>query len=183
MARIISSHQNIRILLPDIQLGQTIVKQVGYVIGQSWSQPLDTGEVTGDITVQVKRHAFDETQPDGLGVELVEFNPRQPVRLIGTNDTLLAADTGEVVAQRFRETPEAWQALIEAKTAELDPRPVILQGDGLELLREQPVAIKAEIMRHLAAAPAHHWAPKDSQQQPILQPILIGSGHPQGLLG
>jgi hypothetical protein len=179
MAHVVSPRQNIRILLPDIQLGQTIVKQVGYVIGQSWSQPLDTGEVTGDITVQVKRYAVDESQPDSLGVELCEFNPRQPVRLIGTNDTLLAADNGEVVAQRFMETPDAWQALIKAKAAELGPRPVILQGDGLELLREQPVAITAEIMRHLAAAPDYHWAPKDSQQQPI----LIGSGHPQGLLG
>jgi hypothetical protein len=40
MARITSPRQNIRILLPDIQLAATVVKQVGYVTGQSWSQPL-----------------------------------------------------------------------------------------------------------------------------------------------
>lgn len=155
-------------LLPDIELGGTLVKQVGYVTEQSWSQPLETGEVGGVIVVKVKRYAVDESQPDGLGVELAEFNPRYPVRLIGTNDTLLAADTGEVVAQRTTENPTAWQALVEAKAEELHPRPVILQGDGLELLREQPVAISAEIMRHLAAAPAAHWAPKDKDGQPIL---------------
>jgi len=168
MPLITSPRKHIRVLLPDIAIGGTIVKQVGYVIGQGWGQPLATGEVSGDITVQVKRHAFDETQPDGLGVELAEFNPRQLVRLIGTNDTLLYADTGEVALQRGNETPEEWEAALVAKTAEAEPRPVILQGDGLELLREQPVAITAEIMRHLQAAPAYHWAAKDAQGQPIL---------------
>jgi hypothetical protein len=169
MAQLISPRQHIRILLPDIVLGSTVVKQEGYVTGQSWAQPLATGEVNGHITVEVKRYAVDETKPDGLGVELAEFNPRQPVRLIGTNDTLLAADNGEVVAQRTTESPADWQALVEAKADELHPRPVILQGDGLELLREQPVAITAEILRHLAAAPAYHWAPRDNQDQPMLR--------------
>ncbi|MGI4864637.1 MAG: hypothetical protein ACRYFZ_12005, partial [Janthinobacterium lividum] len=146
----------------------TRVKQVGYVTEQNWTQPLATGEVSGVIVVQVKRYAVDETQPDELGVELVEFNPRQPVRLIGTNDTLLAADTGEVVAQRTTENPADWQALVQAKADELHPRPVILQGDGLELLRKQAMVTEDEIRRHLAAAPAYHFAPKDGQGQPIL---------------
>ncbi len=168
MSLLTSPRKHIRILLPDIQLGGTVVKQVSYVTSQSWSQPLDTGQVSGVIVVQVKRHALDESQPDGLGVELAEFNPRQPVRLIGTNDTLLYADTGEVALQRTTESPADWLAAIEAKAAEAEPRPVILQGDGLELLREQPVAIAAEIMRHLQAAPAYHWAPKDVAGQPII---------------
>lgn len=168
MAQLHSPRKHIRILLPDIVLGGTLVKQVGYVTEQSWAQPLDTAEVGGVIIVKVKRYAVDETQPDGLGVELAEFNPRYPVRLIGTNDTLLAADNGEVVAQRTTENPTAWLAVVAAKEAELHPRPVILQGDGLELLREKPVAITAEIMRHLQAAPTYHWAAKDAQGQPIL---------------
>lgn len=168
MPQIYSPRKHIRILLPNIELGGTVVKQVGYVTEQNWTQPLVTGEVSGVILVQVKRYAVDESQPDGLGPELAEFNPRQPVRLIGTNDTLLYADTGEVALQRTTESPANWLAAIEAKTAEAEPRPVILQGDGLELLREQPVAITAEIMRHLGAAPAYHWAPKDEQGQPIL---------------
>jgi hypothetical protein len=168
MSLLKSPRQLIRLVLPDIQLGGTTVKQVGYVIEQNWKQPLDNGEVSGVIVVQVKRYAVDESQPDSLGVELAEFNPRQPVRLIGTNDTLLAADNGDVIAQRTTESPAAWQALVAAKADELHPRPVILQGDGLELLREQPVAITAEILRHLQAAPAYHWAAKDNQGQPIL---------------
>lgn len=168
MSLLVSPRQHIRILLPDIVLGGTIVKQVGYVTSQSWDQPLPTSEVSGVIVVQVKRYAVDESQPEGLGVELAEFNPRQPVRLIGTNDTLLYADNGEVALQRTTESPANWLAAVEAKAAEADPRPVILQGDGLELLREQPVAIAAEIMRHLAAAPVYHWAPKDKEGQPIL---------------
>ncbi len=168
MALITSARQHIRILLPDIIIGGTRVKQVGLVTEQNWTQPLRTGEVSGVIVVQLKRHAFDETQPEGLGVELAEFNPRQPVQLIGTNDTLLYADTGEVALQRTTESPADWLAAIEAKAAEADPRPVIGQGDGLELLRELPVAITAEIMKHLQAAPAYHWAPRDNQGQPIL---------------
>ncbi len=168
MAHILSPRQHIRILLPDIELGGTRIKQIGLVTEQNWKQPLRTGEVGGVIVVEVKRYAVDETQPEGLGVELAEFNPRQPVQLIGTNDTLLYADNGEVALQRTTESPADWQAAIEAKAAEAEPRPVILQGDGLELLREQPVAITAEIMRHLAAAPAYHWAPKDKEGQPIL---------------
>jgi len=166
--RIPSPRQHIRLPLPDIELGGTLVKQIGYVTGQSWTQPLDSGEVSAVILVQVRRYAVDEAQPDALGVELAEFNPRQLVRLIGTNDTLLYADTGEVALQRTTESLPNWLAAVEAKAAEVDPRPVILQGDGLELLREQPVAITAEIVRHLAAAPAYHWAPKDAHGQPIL---------------
>lgn len=168
MAQVHSPRQPLRILLPDIALGGTLVKQVGYVTGQSWTQPLETGEVGAVILVKVKRYAVDESQPDSLGVELAEFNPQHLVRLIGSNDTLLYADTGEVALQRLAEKPEDWQAAIEAKVAEAHPRPVILQGDGLELLREQPVAVAAEIVRHLQAAPASHWAPKDAAGQPIL---------------
>jgi hypothetical protein len=168
MPQVHSSRKHIRILLPNIALGGTVIKQVGYVTEQNWTQPLATGEVSGVIVVQVKRYAVDDTQPAGLGVELAEFNPRQPVRLIGTNDTLLYADNGEVALQRTTQSPAAWLAAIEAKAAEAEPRAVILQGDGLELLREQPVAITAEIMRHLQAAPAYHWAPKDKAGQPIL---------------
>ncbi|MBJ6145748.1 hypothetical protein [Hymenobacter sp. BT559] len=168
MPRITSPRQHIRILLPDIVLGGTRIKQVGFVIEQNWTQPLSTGEVSGVIVVRVKRYAFDESQPEGLGPELAEFNPRQPVRLIGTNDTLLYANNGEVALQRTTESPDDWQAAIEAKAAEAEPRPVILQGDGLELIREQPTVITAEIIRHLQAAPAYHWAPKDEQGQPIL---------------
>ncbi|MGI4864204.1 MAG: hypothetical protein ACRYFZ_09805, partial [Janthinobacterium lividum] len=61
-----------------------------------------------------------------------------------------------------------WQALVQAKADELHPRPVILQGDGLELLRKQAMVTEDEIRRHLAAAPAYHFAPKDAQGQPIL---------------
>ena len=74
---------------------------------------------------------------------------------------------GKVALQRTTESPADWVAIVEAKAAEADPQLVILQGDGLKLLREQPVAVAAEILRHLAA-PAHHFAPKDAQGQPIL---------------
>jgi hypothetical protein len=162
-----SPRQLIRLLLPNVEIGTTTFKQVAYVTGQSWTQPRATGEVAAVIMAEVARHAIDETQPDGLGVELAEFNPRQPVRLIGNNNTLLFADTGDVAAQRTTETIDQWQALVQAKAEEVEPRPVILQGDALELLREQPVAVAAEIRRHLAAAPAYHWAPKDKAGQPI----------------
>ena len=167
MAHLIATRQNIRILLPDIVIGGSRFKQVGYVVEQNWTQPRSTGEVSGVIVIEVVRHALDETQPDGLGVELVEFNPRQPVRLIGNNNTLLAADTGETVAQRTTETQQQWADLVQAKADELHPRPVILQGDGLELLRQQAVVTDDEIRRHLAAAPAYHFAPKNVQGQPI----------------
>ncbi len=168
MAQIISPRKHITLALPDIQNGDTRIKQVGYVIEQGFTQPLETGEVAAVIVVQVRRFAVDTTKPGELGVEYAEFNPRAPVRLIGTNDTLLAADTGEVVAQRTTEPLAAWLAIIADKAAELDPRPVVLQGDALELMREQPTVVANEIRRHLAAAPAHHFAPKDVAGQPIL---------------
>jgi len=121
--------------------------------------------------IQVKRYAVDDSQPDGLGVELAEFNPRQPVYLRGDNTTLLAADTGETVAQRTTETQADWSVLVQAKADELEPRPVILQGDGLELMLKKPVVTEDEIRRHLAAAPAYHFAPKDAAGQPILAAV------------
>lgn len=168
MPHITSPRQNMRIILADIQLGQTTFKQVGYVIEQNWKQPRATGEVEGEIVVQLVRHAADATQPDGLGVELAEFNPVRPVRLRGANDTLLAADTGEELARQGTLLLADWQALVQTKAAELAPRPVILQGDALELLRENAVVVAAEIRRHLEAAPAARFAPLDAAGQPLL---------------
>ncbi len=169
MSLLLSPRQSIRLLLPDIVLGGTRIKQIGYVIGQSWQQPRFTGEVNGVITVQVVRHAVDASQPDELGNELPpEFNRNPLVYLRGANDTLLAADTGEQLALQGALSEADWLVLVQAKADELHPRPVILQGDGLELLMHQQVVTADEIRRHLAAAPVHHWAPKDAQGQPIL---------------
>jgi hypothetical protein len=163
-----SPRKNLRLLLPDVVIGRTTFKQVAYVTRQGFTQPRSTGEVSAAIVAEVVRYAVDESQPDGLGVELAEFNPRDPVRLIGTNDTLLYADTGEVAVQRTTETLPDWLAACQAKAVEAEPRPVILQGDAFELLLEQQVVVAAQIRHHLAAAPAYHFAPKDATGQPIL---------------
>lgn len=165
---ITSPRENIRILLPDIVIGGTRMKQVGYVVGQDWKQPRATREVSGTIEVEVVRHAVDLAADDELGPELPpEFNSNPHVLLRGANDTLLAADTGAQLALQGTLSQADWLKLVADKAAEVSPRPVILQSDGLERLMRQEVVTADEIKRHLGAAPLHHWQPKDAQGQPL----------------
>jgi hypothetical protein len=134
--------------ISDRQQGDTLIRQRARFLALAHGQSAD-GTCTATISVLVSLYAADG---DGYG-ELLTGPGLSPyaVTLTADNQTLVAVQTGQILAIRQGEQEAAWQANIEELSRE---QATMLQGDFFEALRAQPINIGDMIRQHIQQADA-----------------------------
>lgn len=135
--------EQIAVNISDKVLGDTIIKQTATFVSLRYSQ--DERESMAEITVLVKPFASNK---GAYGDSLISRGINSYyVTLTAKNDTLVEFPSGEIIAVRSNENDQQWAAL-----AALHPTDCCLQGDLMEILREQPTKIGDIIRHHIAEA-------------------------------
>lgn len=148
MAFLTGTHLLIELPVADRQQGDTRIRQRARFVGLAHGQSAD-GTCTATITVLVSLYA---AEGDGYGEPLTGpgFSPYSAT-LAADNQTLVAVESGQILAIRQGEQEAAWQAKIEELSRERD---TMLQGDFFEVLREQTIKIGDMIRQHIQQADA-----------------------------
>lgn len=137
----------IELPVADRVAGDTLIRQKARFVSLLHTQS-PAGECRAVITVLVSLYAADGP---GFGPALQGLGfQNYTVELVAANDTLVDAETGQILAMHQGQDAETWQALCNGYT-----RPVMLQGDWFEAIREtQPVLIGEMIRQHIQQADA-----------------------------
>ncbi|GAB3303736.1 hypothetical protein [Hymenobacter tenuis] len=107
--------------LSDLTIGDTQVKQMGQLTDFHYHKNRQTGEAWAKITLYVTLHA---DIAGGIGPELpaTVFGEGREEYLVADNNTLVDAETGEILAIKGIHPDAYWQELVEGE------RLVELQG-------------------------------------------------------